>query len=116
MNDQVALETEGGGASPTLDAMRTEFARSLAFIKAVSPHGFTKSKTGNQVPRVRFESVAVGSALALRADPSVTDRVEDMTPLLDSKQFSEATRSDAANVKSKLLNRITLTRNWLLEQ
>lgn len=116
MNDRIAAELEADGASPTIDAMRTDFAGALDFIRAASPQGFTKSETGNQVPRVRFESIAVGSALALRADPSVADRVSDMTPLLNSAGFSNATRSDAANVKSKLLNRIRLTRNWLLEQ
>jgi hypothetical protein len=116
MNDRIAAEIEANGASAALEAMRADFAGALNFIQSVSPHGFTKSETGNQVPRVRFESIAVGSALALRVDPSVAERVTDITPLLDSDQFSEATKSDAANVKSKLLNRIRLTRNWLLEQ
>lgn len=116
MNEQVAAEVEANGTSPTIDALRADFAGALDFIQAASPHGFTKSETGNQVPRVRFESIAVGSALALRADPSVADRVADMTPLLNSDEFSDVTRSDAANVKSKLLNRIRLTRQWLLEQ
>lgn len=116
MNDRIVAELEANGASPTVDAMRADFARSLHFIQAISPHGFTKSETGNQVPRVRFESIAVGSALALRADPTVANRVHDMTPLLNSDEFSDATRSDAANVKSKLLNRIKLTRTWLLNQ
>jgi Protein of unknown function DUF262 len=116
MNDRASAEIQANGTSPTIDAMRTDFAGALDFIKTTSPHGFTKSETGNQVPRVRFESIAVGSALALRADPSVADSVADMTPLLSSKVFSDATRSDAANVKSKLLNRIRLTRNWLMAQ
>jgi hypothetical protein len=116
MNDRVAAELEADGMSPTIDAMRADFTGALNFIQAASPHGFTKSATGNQVPRVRFESIAVGSALALRADPTVADRVHDMTPLLNSAEFSEATKSDAANVKSKLLNRIRLTLNWLMEQ
>jgi len=116
MNDRIAAELEADGTSPTIDAMRADFASTLAFIQATSPHGFTKSETGNQVPRVRFESIAVGSALALRVDPTVADRVSDITPLLSSDEFSDATRSDAANVKSKLLNRIRLTRSWLLEQ
>jgi hypothetical protein len=42
--------------------------------------------------------------------------VLDISPLLNSEEFSIATKSDAANVKSKLLNRIRLTRNWLLSQ
>ncbi|MBB4639838.1 DUF262 domain-containing protein [Rhizorhapis suberifaciens] len=116
MNDRITLEQENGQQSQTIAAMRTDFANALGFIHSVSPNGFTKSETGKQVPRVRFESIAVGSALALRADSTVPDRATDMTPLLESLDFLEATKSDAANVKSKLLNRIRLTRNWLLQQ
>ncbi|MEL7197902.1 MAG: DUF262 domain-containing protein [Pseudomonadota bacterium] len=115
-NQEAALQIEQGGQSTVLDAMRTEFEATLEFVRTVSPNGFTKSITGNQVPRVRFESIAVGSALALRADPTITDRVTDITPLLESEDFSNATKSDAANVRSKLLNRIRLTRNWLIDQ
>nr|WP_210259447.1 DUF262 domain-containing protein [Agrobacterium sp. a22-2] len=116
MNDQIASEIEQGGVSPTSDAMKDEFEKVLAFVKRVSPHGFTKSETGNQVPRVRFEAIAVGSALALRADSTLFNRVSDITPLLDSASFAVATKSDAANVRSKLLRRIKLVRDWLLEQ
>ncbi|WP_417321881.1 DUF262 domain-containing protein [Erythrobacter aureus] len=118
MNDALAVEQvpDQDGASPTAEAMQDEFRATLDFIDAVSPNGFTKSETGKQVPRVRFESIAVGTALALRADETLAERVTDITPLLESSEFQEATRSDAANVKSKLLNRITLTRSWLLEQ
>lgn len=116
MNDRIASELELSEASPTVEAMKASFTSALDFIKIASPHGFTKSEPGKQVPRVRFESIAVGAALALRADPTVAARVTDMTPLLSSDEFSDVTRSDAANVKSKLLNRIKLTRNWLLEQ
>lgn len=116
MNDRIGSEQANGQESPTINALRAEFADALAFIRAASPNGFTKSETGKQVPRVRFESIAVGSALALRTDPTVAERVTDITPLLESAAFLEATKSDAANVKSKLLNRIRLTRNWLLQQ
>jgi hypothetical protein len=116
MNERIAGELAANGVSATAEAMKTDFANALKFVDLTSPHGFTKSDTGKQVPRVRFESIAVGAALALRSDPKVAERVSDVTPLLDSEAFSEATKSDAANVKSKLLNRLRLTRNWLLEQ
>lgn len=116
MNDRIVAELDAGGVSPTVSAMKAEFSAALDLIRTASPHGFTKSETGNQVPRVRFESIAVGTALALRADATVATTVTDLTPLLSSDEFSDATKSDAANVKSKLLNRIRLTRNWLLEQ
>lgn len=114
--EKIAAEIEATGTSDTADAMRQEFERMLQFVAAVSPNGFTKSVTGNQVPRVRFESIAVGTALALRADPSLLQRTPDLTPLLDSDAFKDATKSDAANVKSKLLGRITLVRDWLADK
>ncbi len=112
-NERIKAEEEDGGQSETKAAMQAEFDRMLNFVSTVSPHGFTKSETGNQVPRVRFESIAVGSALALRADPALAERAPDITPLLESEEFKEATKSDAANVRSKLLGRIKLVRDWL---
>ncbi|MBL4801878.1 MAG: DUF262 domain-containing protein [Emcibacter sp.] len=109
-------EMAQNGTSTTIDDMRIEFMRMLAFVQAMSPNGFTKTRTGNQVPRVRFESIAVGSALALRADPTLLARTPDITPLLESDPFKLATKSDAANVKSKLLGRIRLVIDWLAEK
>lgn len=112
-NVLAASEIEQNGTSTTIDAMRNEFMQMLEFVQAVSPNGFTKTKTGKQVPRVRFESIAVGSALALRVDPGLFARTPDITLLLESDPFMLATKSDAANVKSKLLGRIRLVREWL---
>lgn len=116
MNHLIKLEIEQNDASPTIDSLREEFFRVLSFVEKVSPFGFTKSESAKQVPRVRFEAIAVGSALALRADPTLFDRAKDITPLLESHEFKSATKSDAANVKSKLLRRIRLVRDWLAEQ
>ncbi|MEM5582569.1 DUF262 domain-containing protein [Roseibium sp. AS2] len=115
-NERIAAEIEQHGTSVTADAMRDEFLKMLQFVELVSPNGFTKSQTGNQVPRVRFESIAVGSALALRVDPGLLQRAPNITPLLDSAPFKVATKSDAANVKSKLLGRIRLVRDWLADK
>lgn len=103
------------GGFETADAMRGEFQRMLQFVQFVSPSGFRKSSTENQVPRVRFESIAVGSALALRADPDLFQRAPDITPLLESRPFKDATKTDAAKVKKKLLGRIRKAKNWLME-
>ncbi|MFT8720067.1 DUF262 domain-containing protein [Acetobacter sp.] len=115
-NERIASELEHAGASPTIGVMRGEFEKVLAFVEKVSPHGFTKSQTGNQVPRVRFEAIAIGSALALRSDPTLFERAPNLTPLLESEDFALATKSDAANVKSRLLGRIKLVRDWLLKK
>jgi hypothetical protein len=115
-NERMKMEIADTGISAIAESMRSEFLSMLAFVRQASPNGFTKSRTGNQVPRVRFESIAVGTALALRANPHLLLRKVNLTPLLESDGFKDATRSDAANVKSKLLSRINLVRNWLLEQ
>lgn len=116
MNERIAAEEEKIGTCATAAALRNEFQRMLVFVRSVSPNGFTKSETGNQVPRVRFESIAVGSALALRADPDLCKRAPNITALLESTPFATATKSDAANVKSKLLGRVRLVRDWLAER
>lgn len=113
MNERASEEIAKLGESAKLEAMVAEFNRMLAFVRKVSPYGFTKSATGSQVPRVRFESIAVGSALALRNDPSLLDRAPSITPLLNMEEYKKATTSDAANVKSKLLKRIKMVKNWL---
>ena len=115
-NERIDAEIEQDGASATTEAMRGEFLQTLNFVSLVSPNGFTRSHTGNQVPRVRFESIAVGSALALRADPGLLQRAPDITPLLETDAFKNATKSDAANVRRRLLGRIRLVRDWLAEQ
>jgi hypothetical protein len=115
-NERIAAEIQQNGTSATADSMRSEFQQMLQFVRSVSPNGFTKSETGNQVPRVRFESIAVGSALALRADQVLLQRAPDITPLLESEPFKTATKSDAANVKSKLLGRIRLVKDWLADR
>jgi hypothetical protein len=116
MNELIANEIERDGNSANITRLDEEFQQMLTFVQSVSPNGFTKSLTGNQVPRVRFEAIAVGSALALRADPSLIERAPDITPLLDSNAFKVATKSDAANVKSKLLGRIKLVRDWFSDK
>lgn len=115
-NARILAELENNGTSSSLEKMRKDFYQMLSFVKMTSPNGFTKSTTGTQVPRVRFEAIAVGSALALRSDPKVMTRAKDMTNFLESKDFQSVTKSDAANVKSKLLGRIKLVRNWLVKQ
>jgi uncharacterized protein DUF262 len=116
MNKLIEDELEQGDESEKLKAMELEFKQMLAFVKTVSPYGFTKTETGNQVPRVRYETIAVGLALALRADSNLIDTAPDITPALESQEFAVATKSDAANVKSKLLTRISLFTEWFSEQ
>lgn len=116
MNSQTDLELSDKGTSETIERLKGEFFDTLKFVEKASVNGFTKSTTGKQVPRVRFESIAVGTALALREKPELKDNVPDMSALLETSAFLNATKSDAANVRSKLLGRIRLVKNWLIQQ
>jgi hypothetical protein len=93
------------------EAMKGEFESMLDFIEEYFPNGFRKGNKYTTTPRIRFEAIAVGTALALRED-------SDLEPIsmewLDSKEFKFHTTSDASNSKPKVKNRIEYVRNQLL--
>ncbi|RUV92411.1 hypothetical protein EOA88_08860, partial [Mesorhizobium sp. M5C.F.Ca.IN.020.14.1.1] len=62
-------------------------------------------------PRIRFEAIAVGTALALRSDPALRPPSDAW---LRSKQFEELVRTDASNSAPKLRGRIEYVRDSLL--
>lgn len=98
-----------------IQRLRDEFESMILFVNEAFPNGFRKSPTANQVPRVRFEAIAVGSALAIRTDPTLIEDPITEVDWADSDEFSEVTTSDAANVKSKLLRRISYVFSRLTE-
>lgn len=53
------------------DNFQKDFESMLSFVKETFPNGFTKGINFNTTPRVRFETLAVGSALALREKPDL---------------------------------------------
>lgn len=91
--------------------MLDEFVRMLNFMYQNFPNGF-KRLGYNTVPRIRFEAIAVGVALALRENPGLVPG--NISQWLDSPEFIKHTRSDASNSKPKLVNRIHYVRDNLL--
>jgi len=97
--------------------MKAEFERMLSFVDAHFPSGFSKpsksSKSGkfSRTPRIRFEALAVGAALALRTKP---DLVPGPTKWVSSEEFTHLTTSDASNSKPKVVRRIEFVRDKLL--
>lgn len=96
-------------------AMREEFVRMLNLVSASFPLGFRKTKTANTVPRVRFEAIAVGSALALRQNPNLVAAPETVADRMTKADFDRIVVSDGANVRSKLEGRIDLGRSLLID-
>lgn len=108
-NERVKLD-------PTLaDEMRREFERVLEFVKMAFPYGFRKTGGGPAVPRVRFEAIAVGSALALRMNPEIKIDPATIEQRMRNAGFDKIVVSDGANVRAKLEGRIDLVKAILTQ-
>lgn len=94
------------------NSMKQEFANVLSFVDNYFPAGFKKTITAKSTPRVRFESLAVGAALALREIPDLVPKNLDW---LSSEEFKRLTTSDGANSRVKVIERIEYVRDKLLE-
>ncbi|NOK32264.1 DUF262 domain-containing protein [Corallococcus exercitus] len=93
---------------------RHRFQRTMAFVNQHFPYGFRRSPSGRVTPRVRFEAIAIGSYLALKERPELSPRGERVREWLESDEFKDFIRSDAANVTSKLQGRLRFVRQKLL--
>lgn len=98
------------------DKMQTsyqaEWNRMLEFIEAYFPYGFSKRKGHIRTPRIRFEAISVGTALALRTNPNIQPKSIDW---LESEEFKLMMRSDASNSRPKVIKRIEFVRDKLLQ-
>lgn len=92
-------------------AYEERFDSMLRFIDRNLPYGFKKSPKAKSTPRVRFETLAVGAAEALKVNPHLVVHNLDW---LESKEFKEHTRSDGSNSRVKLKNRIEYVKEQLL--
>lgn len=90
---------------------QTEFIQMLNFVGANFEFGFAKTQNASTTPRVRFEALSVGVALALRENPDLTVENVDW---LESAEFKQLTTSDASNNQNKLVGRIEYVRDKLL--
>jgi Protein of unknown function DUF262 len=94
---------------------RDRFHSTMEFVKRVFPYGFRKTAGANTTPRVRFEAIAVGSYLALKDRPELADgEPPDVSGWIDGESFKDVTTSDAANVRSKLQNRLDFVHRALV--
>lgn len=94
------------------NAFYDDFRRMVSFVKENFPCGFAKTEKAKATPRVRFEAISVGVALALRENPDLKINNVDW---LDSDIFKEYTTSDASNNEGKLKLRVEYVRDQLLK-
>lgn len=90
----------------------TDFIGMLNFVQKHFQFGFAKSQNATTTPRVRFEAISVGVALALRAYPNL--EVKNVN-WLNSEEFKVLTTSDASNNEGKLVARVEYVRDRLIE-
>jgi hypothetical protein len=90
---------------------QTEWDRMLEFVEKYIPNGFAKKKGHVRTPRIRFEAISVGTALALKENPNLVPTSLDW---LESEEFKGYMRSDASNSRPKIIRRIEFVRNQLL--
>lgn len=90
-----------------------EFERVMDFVDTHIPLGFRKSSGSKTTPRVRFESMAVGAALALRERPMLVPT--GINEWLFTDEFKALTTGDGANSRVRVKNRIEFVRDKLLE-
>ncbi|MBE9126214.1 MULTISPECIES: DUF262 domain-containing protein [unclassified Coleofasciculus] len=93
--------------------MKYEFQSMLNFVEAHFLNGFSKAKGYTRTPRIRFEAISVGVALALREKSNLEPK---SMKWLNSDEFKEYTTSDASNSRPKVIRRIEYVRDQLLRK
>lgn len=95
------------------DEFLKEFKGMLDFVDKNFPYGFAKSKNAKSTPRVRFEAIAVGVALALRENEKL---IVNNVDWIGSDEFRVHTTSHASNSHNRVTGRIEYVRDMLLEK
>ncbi len=93
------------------EELRLEFERMLVFVDRYIRTGFSQRVGYTRTPRIRFEAMAVGTALALRAKP---DLVPVSLDWLASDDFKGVIRPDSSNSAQKVARRLEFVRDKLL--
>jgi hypothetical protein len=92
--------------------MREEFYSMLNFVEQYFPNSFrTGIKKIRPTTRIKFESLSVGIALALREDKNILPKSTDF---INSQTFTEYTNSNGSSSKNKVVRRIQYVRDRLL--
>lgn len=102
-------------SNPELDAelLQARFMKTMHFIDDNFPYGLRRSRKSREVPRVRFEAIAVGTRLALDMNSAMQPHDYDW---LDGAEFAQLVRTDGSNSGPRLRARVEFVRDALLNQ
>lgn len=109
------LEQQNKSKSLDIEFMKNEFISMLDFMQKYFPdalhiHLKTKNKY-KPITRIKFESLTVGVALALRINQEL---IPKSTSFLYSQEFKDCTKSDGSSSQTKVIRRIEYVRDQLL--
>lgn len=93
------------------EELESRFLNMLSFVDQFFPYGFAKSATAKSTPRVRFEAISVGTALALQLNPDLRPGSMDW---LETEEFKLTTTTHASNSAPRLRGRVEFVRDHLL--
>jgi hypothetical protein len=94
---------------------KERFFKVMSFVEKTFPWGFRKTPKGTASPRARFESIAIGSFLALEKIPDLSDKVINVESWHNCNEYKNVVGADGANAKKRLLGRINYVRDKLIE-
>jgi len=94
--------------------MESELINSLQYVHENFPIGFKRTPNDNNIPRVRFEAILVGTALAMRTKKTL--HPQNIETWIDGDDFKFLTKSDASNNKDKVLDRFEYVCAMLLNE
>lgn len=97
-----------------IEKYRQRFMSTMEFVSQTFPWGFRKSANGRTSPRARFESIAIGSYLAIEKKPSIVNESVNIEGWINSREFKAVTGADGANAIRRLRERIYFVRDRLL--
>lgn len=91
------------------------FNETMKFIENTFPYGFRKSASSQETYYTRFESIAVGSFLAITQKPGLKKAPPNVGSWITGDRFKEYSKSGSSNVKRRMKERFEFVRDKLLE-
>jgi len=113
--DYAKLKNEELSTRSALKDFKKRFHETMKFIDKTFPFGFRKTAAATQTYYTRFESIAVGSYLAIRKKPALMKNSPDVSRWISGTQFKEYSKSGSSNVRRRMKERIEFVRDNLLE-
>ena len=92
---------------------KRRFSETMKFVEKAFPFGFRKTASATETHYTRFESLSVGSYLAITASSELKKQVPDVSGWINGEEFKEYSKSGGANAKRRLCDRLEFVRNKL---